>query len=106
MNELNYASLDASKRLVILPDGPDDELWKDVTGYEGIYKVSTYGRVFSIKRTGNRKDRILVQFKTHKHLDYFSVDLHKDGGSKKFAAPNPITIHPGPSMTSSLILMV
>jgi hypothetical protein len=51
-------------------------------GYEGIYKVSNHGRVFSFQRIGNRKDRILKLFKTHKGLDYLSVSLNKNGSSK------------------------
>jgi len=27
-----------------------NEVWKDVTGYEGLYKVSDFGRVFSVRR--------------------------------------------------------
>lgn len=26
-----------------------EEIWKDVVGFEGLYKVSNYGRVFSVK---------------------------------------------------------
>ncbi len=37
------------------------EIWKSVVGYEGYYKVSTYGRVKSLKRKGRQNDRILVQ---------------------------------------------
>ena len=28
------------------------EIWKDVEGYEGLYKVSNLGRIFGIKRNG------------------------------------------------------
>lgn len=34
----------------------DGEEWRDVTGWEGYYKVSSFGRVLSIGRTLNRKD--------------------------------------------------
>ena len=27
-----------------------EEIWKDIKGYEGIYQVSTFGRVRSFKR--------------------------------------------------------
>lgn len=37
-----------------------EEIWKDVVGYEGFYKVSSLGRVKSIKRNGTiLSDRIL-----------------------------------------------
>ena len=32
------------------------EIWKDVPGYEGIYQVSSYGRIKSLKRVIMRKD--------------------------------------------------
>lgn len=36
----------------------DDEVWKDVKGYEGLYQVSNFGRVRSLSRTiGNRYKR-------------------------------------------------
>ena len=31
----------------------DKEIWKDVVGYEGLYKVSNFGRVKSLPRNGN-----------------------------------------------------
>ena len=35
-----------------------DELWKSITGYEGLYEVSTLGRVRSIERVVvNKRDR-------------------------------------------------
>ena len=41
------------------------EMWKDVTGYEGIYKISDLGRVLSVerfdKRGFRRKEKILKQ---------------------------------------------
>ncbi len=40
-------------------------MWKDVTGYEGIYKISDLGRVLSVerfdKRGFRRKEKILKQ---------------------------------------------
>ena len=26
------------------------EIWKDIKGYEGLYKISSYGRVISVKK--------------------------------------------------------
>ena len=58
-----------------------EEIWKDIPGYEGLYKVSNHGRVLSLPRgkqwpyrqTHNniRKQRI----KGH----YYQVNLSKDG---------------------------
>ena len=46
----------------------ENEIWKEIPGYEGLYEVSNYGQIRSIKRLekcGNktriRKERILKQ---------------------------------------------
>lgn len=36
---------------------PESEIWKDVVGYEGIYKVSNKGNVFSVERKDSRGQR-------------------------------------------------
>lgn len=38
----------------------DREEWKDVVGYEGLYQVSSHGRVRSLDRVYRRKDGALV----------------------------------------------
>lgn len=53
----------------------DEEIWKEVKGYEGIYKISNYGNVVNIK-TG----------KILKHIDikgYMCVYLYKNKKKKK-----------------------
>jgi len=35
------------------------EIWKDIKGYEGLYQVSSEGRIKSIKRRNRKKDKIL-----------------------------------------------
>lgn len=32
-----------------------NEIWKDIKGYEGLYKVSSFGRVLNVKRKTIRK---------------------------------------------------
>lgn len=39
--------------------GPD-EVWKDIEGYEGAYRVSSFGRIKSLKRPYNRNEKILT----------------------------------------------
>lgn len=63
------------------------EVWKDVSGYEGLYQVSNFGRVKSLpKKIGNRfgyiqKERLL------KPLDagwgYLKVTLYKNSKPKQ-----------------------
>ena len=49
------------------------EIWKDIEGYEGLYQVSSYGRIKSLERTIKnshrsyvREEKILVPFDTIK----------------------------------------
>nr|DAK53368.1 MAG TPA: homing endonuclease [Caudoviricetes sp.] len=32
-----------------------NEIWKDIVGYEGLYKVSNFGNIYSVKRKRNLK---------------------------------------------------
>ena len=64
----------------------DKEIWKDIPGYEGLYQVSNYGRVKSLKRKQydinnkktffQNKEIILKQNECKK--GYLSVKLQKD----------------------------
>jgi hypothetical protein len=60
------------------------EIWKDIKGYEGLYKISNHGRVKSLPknhRYGSKSERILKLGKTKKQqngLDYPTVCLSKD----------------------------
>lgn len=65
------------------------EIWKDIPGYEGLYQVSTLGRVKSLSRQNmsqryhNKgycvKEKILKARKRGKQRNYYSVALFKDG---------------------------
>ena len=59
-----------------------EEIWKDIAGYEGLYKVSNLGRVKSLNylRKGIEKDRI----PNKNNSGYLIVGLHKDGKIKNF----------------------
>ncbi len=55
------------------------EEWKDVENYEGLYQVSTFGRIKSFQQ--NKNGKIL---KGRKDKDgYVMIDLRKDGQIKK-----------------------
>lgn len=51
------------------------ELWKPITNYEGLYEVSSDGRI----RNANK---VVLKPQKRKH-GYLSVWLYKDGGSKQ-----------------------
>lgn len=63
-----------------------NEVWEDVKGYEGLYKVSSMGRVKSLERIDCRghlvKERILKLKKGR--IGYFYVTLCKDGKQKNY----------------------
>lgn len=67
----------------------DNEIWRDIDGYIGLYQVSNYGRVKSLdnydicngyKRF--RKGKILKQ--TNHNQGYKSVNLYKDKKAKTY----------------------
>lgn len=68
----------------------DAEQWKPVIGYEGLYEVSSWGRVRSVPRTVTRSDgvvqqlrgRLLVQSVTR--AGYMRVDLCREGVRRPF----------------------
>lgn len=65
----------------------ENEIWKDVVGYEGLYQVSNLGRVKSLARTVIRSNGVPLYckekvLKTAKISGYPLVDLRKKGNRK------------------------
>lgn len=66
-----------------------EEIWKDVVGYEGLYQVSSLGRVKSLAReihrrkTGTTRVKESILNGRSDARGYRSVDLHKTGESKQ-----------------------
>lgn len=66
------------------------EIWKPIKGYEGLYDISSLGRVRSLSRVVESrkgvyyktKDKILNPWK-NKTVEYLMVTLYKNGKSKK-----------------------
>jgi hypothetical protein len=54
------------------------EIWKDIVGYEGLYQVSNFGRVYSIE-----KDMFFSCGAKCKNNNYVHVILYKDGMPKQ-----------------------
>lgn len=52
------------------------EKWEDIKGYEGLYKISSFGRVKSLSNNKLKKDKILKQGKNH--AGYLHVSLSKN----------------------------
>ena len=70
----------------------ENEIWKDIVGYEGLYKISNLGRVKSLARKFHPKEKILQQ-----RLDkdsYARVDLSKiDSKPKRNGVHRLVAFH-------------
>lgn len=69
------------------------EEWKDITGYEGLYLVSSLGRVQSLIKKD--KPLILTPVKIgHKPKNlYLAVNMSKDGKQKQQAVHRLVALH-------------
>ena len=54
------------------------EEWRDIKGYEGLYKISSYGRVYSY----HKRDTLKLNYNNKN--GYYSVKLSKSNICKKF----------------------
>ena len=84
------------------------EYWKPVVGFEGLYEVSSRGRVRSVDKTVSngrgsfvRKGMILKQYPSGVKEEYLSVSLSKNGHPSRFLVhrlvatafiPNPLNL--------------
>ena len=60
----------------------ENEEWRDIPNYEGLYQVSNMGRVKSIRYMyGNYREKILSQFLNNKN-GYLQLNLWKEGKIK------------------------
>lgn len=59
----------------------DSEVWKDIVGYEGLYKVSNKGNVYSVERISSQGNKWGgITLKPARHRDgYIYVALCKNG---------------------------
>ena len=60
------------------------EIWKDIKGYEGLYQVSSYGRIKSLARTTSQNKRLPERLRVLSvdKYGYMCVNLSKDGKVK------------------------
>jgi hypothetical protein len=58
------------------------EIWKDVIGYEGLYRVSNYGKVNSLNYGNHGFSKLLTPKKNNK--GYLWIELRKNGKPKQF----------------------
>jgi hypothetical protein len=68
-----------------------EEIWKDIKGYEGLYRVSSLGKVKSIKRVVYRSDGTIQTLKErilspgNDGRGYYKVLLYKNKKNKTFS---------------------
>lgn len=62
------------------------EIWKDVKGFEGLYRVSNKGNVFIVKKGRNQK-LLLVK------KGYLLCDLYKSGVKKRISVHRLVATH-------------
>jgi hypothetical protein len=67
------------------------EVWKDIIGYEGTYKISSNGRVMSLKRPKVKKDKVLESYLSSE--GYYTVKLTKDGKCKSHKVHKLVAIN-------------
>ena len=60
----------------------NEEIWKDIIGYEGLYQVSSLGRVRSLDRFYYRLHKGKVLSPTKDRYGYLTVTLNCNGKSK------------------------
>ena len=66
-----------------------EEIWKDIKGYEGLYQVSSEGRVKSLERDIIRKNGVNYHVKEQilkDHLNsqgYLTINIHNKGKGKQ-----------------------
>lgn len=59
------------------------EIWRDVTGFVGLYQVSNYGNVRSLHNRHNNNDKPFFLKQEIMRKGYYRVSLFKDGVSKR-----------------------
>jgi hypothetical protein len=86
----------------------ENEIWKDVKGFEGIYQVSNYGDIKSLDRTintSNGKSFLVygkILLKKHCKNGYVRYTLCKDGKQKIFLAHRLVAIAFIPNINNQL----
>lgn len=70
------------------------EVWKGITGYEGIYQISNMGRVKSLERVdaGGHKRYEIIMESSDDRVGYQMINLSKDGKTKTFKVHRLVTL--------------
>lgn len=77
----------------------NEEIWKDIKGYEGLYQISSTGRVKSLDKyvnCKNNKQRLLkgkILKPLYNKRGYLVVGLTNENGTKKFLVHRLVALH-------------
>lgn len=75
----------------------EGEIWEDVKGYEGLYQISNFGRVFSLEKSTINNGFAAIKFaffvKTNIRCGYLVVRLFKSGNAKTYPIHRLIAIN-------------
>lgn len=76
----------------------DKEIWKDIEGYDGFYRISNYGRVMSCRSWGfgngrRRKWQFLKPHNRYKGKQYKSVCLFKNHEREYISIHRLVALH-------------
>lgn len=71
-----------------------DEIWKDILGYEGKYKISNLGKIFSVKKLGSGGDRTgrIMKLKIDKN-GYCYINLFNAAKRRTFKIHRLVALH-------------
>lgn len=73
-------------------DSSEDEIWRDIPNYEGLYQVSSFGRIKSLHYNKTNKEQILSLRIGHTRNNYIDVMLCKDGQHTRFKVHRLVAI--------------
>lgn len=72
----------------------NDEIWRDIEGYEGLYQISNLGRIKRVARASKNKgtygsmyqykEKILSPQENKRRFGYYEISLHKNKKEKRF----------------------
>lgn len=74
------------------------EIWKDIKGYEGIYQVSSYGRIKSLNYRNLNKEKILKQSTDNRGCK--RITLNKNKERKTYQVHRLVAIHFIPNLNN------
>lgn len=65
-------------KIIYQPKGKVTEAWEGIGGFEGLYKVSSFGRILSLPRFGTKNEAKILKLHVSKRYGYANVCLCKN----------------------------